>query len=143
MKIKILNYRGLKTHTWMTLELLNIDKSQQAQTEKSNQFVTPNSKKRCISKLAKNRPSSLRRLLVEYELFGQHIAVQMRALPVRSFVPSQETFQILITKESLKYMMLDSSTTPESNESTTTYISDKGETRKFLDQDLLQEVCCT
>lgn len=59
-----------------------------------------------LQKIAENRPttSSSNKNLDEYDLFAQHIASQMRQLPVRSFILLQEKFQSLITKERLTAM---------------------------------------
>lgn len=57
-----------------------------------------------LQKIAENRPStsSSSNCSDEYDLFAQHIAGQMRKLPVRSFILLQEKFQSLITQERLK-----------------------------------------
>lgn len=56
-----------------------------------------------LQKIAKSRPvpSSSNRIPDEYDAFAQHIATQLRTLPVRSFIVLQEKFQSLITKERL------------------------------------------
>ena len=40
----------------------------------------------------------------QYSQFGQHVALQLRELPIRSFVTLQEKIQSLITQERLRIM---------------------------------------
>ncbi|XP_018012720.1 uncharacterized protein LOC108669816 isoform X6 [Hyalella azteca] len=55
-----------------------------------------------LQKIASNRYSSSGKVLDEYDVFGQHIANQLRILPVRSYIKLQERIQTLITEETLK-----------------------------------------
>jgi hypothetical protein len=80
-----------------------------------NRYATPIAKKGRIAKLsritsavvklqkiASSRYSSSGKVLDEYDVFGQHIANQLRILPVRSYIKMQERIQTLITEETLK-----------------------------------------
>ncbi|KAG8308580.1 hypothetical protein J6590_106332 [Homalodisca vitripennis] len=97
-----------------------LDENTDQPVEKTT-FVPPhNIKKRRVSKLAKleqsiaklqkiaeNRPkstASASKKQDEYDAFAQHMATQLRTLPLRSFIILQEQFQSLITKEKLKTM---------------------------------------
>ncbi|KAG8314055.1 hypothetical protein J6590_101372 [Homalodisca vitripennis] len=60
-----------------------------------------------LQKIAENRPkstASASKKQDEYDAFAQHMATQLRTLPLRSFIILQEQFQSLITKERLKTM---------------------------------------
>jgi hypothetical protein len=80
-------------------------------------FVTPVSKKRRISKLSKvetavNKLQAIckekqalpKKVMDEFDVFGQHIANQLRTLPARSSAILQGKFQSLITEEKLKHL---------------------------------------
>lgn len=115
-----------------------------------NQFATPVTKKRRISKLSKvesainklqkiaaERPSSTKKVVDEYDLFGQHIAAQLRTLPARSSAILQEKFQSLITKEKLKYLPTDSSVTSASPYgSTSSHVSEEEADPTSLNSDI-------
>ncbi|XP_049942563.1 uncharacterized protein LOC126419417 [Schistocerca serialis cubense] len=115
-----------------------------------NQFATPGAKKRRISKFSKvesainklqkiamDRPPSSKKVVDEYELFGQHIAGQLRTLPARSSAILQEKFQSLITNEKLKYLPPDSLVTSASPYgSTSSHVSDEEEDLSNLDSAL-------
>ncbi|XP_047739248.1 uncharacterized protein LOC125178766 [Hyalella azteca] len=62
-----------------------------------------------LQKIVSERPSSSKKVLDEYDLFGQHVAGQLRTLPARSAAVLQETFQSLITTEKLKHLPPDPS----------------------------------
>ncbi|KAG8259885.1 hypothetical protein J6590_005015 [Homalodisca vitripennis] len=97
-----------------------LDENTDQSVEKTT-FVPPhNIKKRRVSKLAKveqsiaklqkiaeNRPKSTASASKKqdaYDVFAQHMATQLRTLPLRNFIILQEQFQSLITKERLKTM---------------------------------------
>jgi hypothetical protein len=115
-----------------------------------NQFATPILKKRRISKLSKvesainklqkiatDRPSSSKKVMDEYDLFGQHIAGQLRTLPARSCAILQEKFQSLITEEKLKHLPPDSPVTSASPYgSTSSHLSDEEEHLTSSNSDL-------
>lgn len=57
----------------------------------------------------------------EYDKFGQHIASQLRQLPLRSFIVLQSKFQTLITQERLA--ALNDNSEPQSLSSYTTEVN--------------------
>lgn len=115
-------------------------------------LATPSNKRSRVSKLstvdsaikklqaiAENKPSfskTAKNEADEFELFGQHIAAQMRKLPARSFVILQEKFQSLITKERLKYMTAESPMSSGSPYSASSFVSDEEEVSTRVKQDL-------
>jgi hypothetical protein len=82
---------------------------------KINLLAMPTANTRGISKLSKveraidklqkidtSKPLPSKKVLDEYDVFGQHIANQLRKLPMKSWAILQEKMQSLITKEILE-----------------------------------------
>ncbi|XP_047738262.1 uncharacterized protein LOC125178486 [Hyalella azteca] len=118
-----------------------------------HQFATPAAKKRRITTFSRveraidklqnivstSKPSSSNQTLDQYDAFAQHISLQLRQLPFRSFVMLQEQIQSLISKEMLKNLLQSPvniiSTSPSG--STSSYQSSEEECPNNMDSNVL------
>ncbi|XP_018025056.1 uncharacterized protein LOC108680685 [Hyalella azteca] len=73
-----------------------------------------------LQKIDKSKPLCSKKVLDEYDVFGQHIANQLRKLPMKSWTILQEKMQSLITKEILENVSV---LEPITNSSTSPFVN--------------------